>query len=175
MGVFKMKCPKCENNLFLIEIIPCCDDCTENAAWDPDECEYVTDLKIIDENHDKFEVDADFCFRVSEKGILQALTPGQKGLATYCLLEALSEISEINFPLIVDSPGQGIDLEYINAIFEHVLSLSRRQVIILPNTAEISSNPKKSFGPATSLIAHIEKPRGSGKSKVTDIHRRKKK
>ncbi|MBT4059268.1 MAG: AAA family ATPase [Euryarchaeota archaeon] len=132
-------------------------------------------LKIIDENHDKFEVDADFCFRVSEKGILQALTPGQKGLATYCLLEALSEISEINFPLIVDSPGQGIDLEYINAIFEHVLSLSRRQVIILPNTAEISSNPKKSFGPATSLIAHIEKPRGSGKSKVTDIHRRKKK
>ncbi len=44
-----MKCPKCENNLFLIEIIPCCDDCTENAAWDPDECEYVTDLKIIDE------------------------------------------------------------------------------------------------------------------------------
>ena len=130
-------------------------------------------LKMIDEDHDQFKVDSEFCFRVYEKGIAQALTPGQKGLATYCLLEALSEISEINFPLIVDSPGQGIDLEYINAIFDHVLSLSRRQVIILPNTAEISSDPKKSFGSATSLIAHIEKPRGSGKSKVTVIHRRK--
>lgn len=41
-----MKC-KCGNNLFLINIIPCCDDCDQNAAWDEEG--YTTDLKVIEE------------------------------------------------------------------------------------------------------------------------------
>jgi hypothetical protein len=44
-----MKCKKCENNLFIIQIIPCCDDCDQNAAYDHDEAEYTLDLKTIEE------------------------------------------------------------------------------------------------------------------------------
>ena len=43
-----MKC-KCGNDLFRIQIIPCCDDCSENGAWDSDEGEYTLDERIIDE------------------------------------------------------------------------------------------------------------------------------
>ena len=131
-------------------------------------------LKIIDENHDRFEVDSDFRFKVFQKDVEQPLTPGQKALATYCLLEALSEISDIRFPLIVDSPGQGVDIEYINSIFSHILSLSQRQVIILPSTAEIDlKNIKKDYAPDTSLIAEIFKPKGVVETTINVIHKRK--
>jgi len=43
------KCQDCKNDLFKIITIPCCDDCSENAAWDPDEQGYTTDIKLIDE------------------------------------------------------------------------------------------------------------------------------
>ena len=41
-----MKC-KCGNFLFTIDIIPCCDDCSENGAWDSDTSEYVYDEGVI--------------------------------------------------------------------------------------------------------------------------------
>lgn len=44
-----MKCSKCNNNLFYIKIIPCCDDCSENPAYDEDTSDYTTDLKTIDD------------------------------------------------------------------------------------------------------------------------------
>lgn len=42
-----MKCKKCGNSLFLIHIIPCCDDCDQNPAWDEDKQKYISDLKNI--------------------------------------------------------------------------------------------------------------------------------
>ena len=44
-----MKCRKCENELFTIEILPSCDDCSENGAYDEDVEEYTFDEKIIEE------------------------------------------------------------------------------------------------------------------------------
>jgi hypothetical protein len=44
-----MICKKCQNNLFYIQIIDCCDDCIENAAYDEDKEDYTYDLKIIEE------------------------------------------------------------------------------------------------------------------------------
>lgn len=41
-----MKC-KCGNNLFTIQIIPCCSDCSENDAWDEDNDKFTNDLKTI--------------------------------------------------------------------------------------------------------------------------------
>ncbi len=43
-----MKCQKCSNFLFTINIIPCCDDCSENAAWDDFLDEYTTDEIVIE-------------------------------------------------------------------------------------------------------------------------------
>ena len=42
-----MKCNKCGNVLFTIQVIPCCDDCSENPAWDGENSIY--DQKEIDE------------------------------------------------------------------------------------------------------------------------------
>jgi len=44
-----MKCGKCKSNIFTIDIIPCCDDCDQNKAYDHDTEEYTDDIQIIDE------------------------------------------------------------------------------------------------------------------------------
>jgi hypothetical protein len=44
-----MECKKCSNSLFVVQIIPCCDDCDQNAAYDYDAEEYTLDMKVIDE------------------------------------------------------------------------------------------------------------------------------
>ena len=43
-----MKCKKCENDTFRVQVIPCCHDCDQNPAYDPD-LGYTTDLKVIAE------------------------------------------------------------------------------------------------------------------------------
>lgn len=43
-----MNC-KCGNNLFKIDRIPCCDDCSENGAWDANEQALTYDDKLISE------------------------------------------------------------------------------------------------------------------------------
>lgn len=42
-----MQCKMCGGNLFSITVIPCCDDCDQNAAYDEENECYTTDLKII--------------------------------------------------------------------------------------------------------------------------------
>ena len=44
-----MKCRKCEATLFTIQVIPCCDDCDQNPAYDTDKKEYIYDSEIIDQ------------------------------------------------------------------------------------------------------------------------------
>jgi hypothetical protein len=54
------KCYTCKNELFKIINIPCCDECSENAAWDPEELAYTTDIKLIDEKElDRCQVEDD--------------------------------------------------------------------------------------------------------------------
>jgi len=44
-----MNCSKCKGPLFRINHIPCCDDCDQNAAYNPDTEEYTYDLKTIED------------------------------------------------------------------------------------------------------------------------------
>ena len=44
-----MKCKKCDGILFKIQIIPCCDDCDQNGAYDSDYEEYTYDIEVIEE------------------------------------------------------------------------------------------------------------------------------
>ena len=97
------------------------------------------------------------------------------GLATYCILEALSTVSDIDFPLIVDSPGQGIDMEYMEEIFTHVLGASDRQIIVIPTTSEIDDeNMVDNFGSSVASIYELQRPKGSRETEIVTIHRRKK-
>ena len=135
-------------------------------------------LSLIDPNegHARLIVDDGFRVRVQKHNEKFALlTPGQRALATYCVLEGLSIVSQLDFPLIVDSPGQGIDKEYMGAIFERLLSESQRQVILSPTTAEvdIDSSPDD-FGFGLSVIFHLTKPNSSTVTAISELHRREK-
>ncbi len=60
-----MKCSKCKNNKFFIELEPCCEECEANAAFDPDLDEYIYDLEIIESkdlerNHVNREGECDY-------------------------------------------------------------------------------------------------------------------
>lgn len=44
-----MKCRKCKNELFNIQIIPCCGECSENGAWSEGDDEYIYDEKKIND------------------------------------------------------------------------------------------------------------------------------
>ena len=135
-----------------------------------------TYLKLIDEDHDRLEFDSQFRVKVFyADGGEVILTPGQMGLATYCILEALSTVSDIDFPLIVDSPGQGIDMEYMEEIFTHVLGASDRQIIVIPTTSEIDDeNMVDNFGSSVASIYELQRPKGSRETEIVTIHRRKK-
>ena len=135
-----------------------------------------TYLELIQEDHDRLEFDTEFRVSVYEKnGDTVALTAGQKALATYCILEALSQVSALSFPLIVDSPGQGVDKEYIAAIFSHFLSFSERQVIVIPTTSEIDApNMVDKYGPSVASIYEVTRARGTRETKISEVHRRKK-
>jgi hypothetical protein len=135
-----------------------------------------TYLELIDEDHAKLEFDSQFRVNVYyPNGDDVILTPGQKALATYCILEALSIVSNIDFPLIVDSPGQGIDGEYVSQIFAKVLAHSTRQVIVIPTTAEIDAETMvEDYGSSVSSIYSLERAFGSRKTEIVSVHRRKK-
>lgn len=135
-----------------------------------------TYLKLIDENHARLEFDSQFRVKVFyADGGEVILTPGQMGLATYCILEALSTVSDIDFPLIVDSPGQGIDMEYMEEIFTHVLGEAVRQIIVIPTTSEIDDeNMVDNFGSSVASIYELQRPKGSRETEIVTIHRRKK-
>ena len=136
-----------------------------------------TYLKLIDEDHDRLEFDSQFRVNVYEDGGKSdvILTPGQMALATYCILEALSIVADIDFPLIVDSPGQGIDMEYMGQICEHILEQSDRQVIVMPNTSEVNAeNIIEDYGSSVASIYQVNRPRGTKETIINSLHRREK-
>ena len=135
-----------------------------------------TYLKLIHEDHDRLEFDDMFRVKVFyPNGDEVILTPGQMALATYCILEALNKVSNIDFPLIVDSPGQGIDKEYMEEIFTHVLGHSDRQIIVIPTTSEIDDdNMIENYGSSLASIYELQRPKGSRETEIVEVHRRKK-
>ena len=43
------KCHKCFGKVFMIINIACCENCSENGAWDDEDQLYTTDMKVIEE------------------------------------------------------------------------------------------------------------------------------
>tara|TARA_B100000683_G_scaffold224019_1_gene222111 strand:+ start:5217 stop:7253 length:2037 start_codon:yes stop_codon:yes gene_type:complete len=131
-------------------------------------------LDMIEDDHEKMEIDSSFRLKVEHKnGDTAILTPGQMGLATYCIIDALSVVSDVQFPLIVDSPGQGIDMDYMAKIFNYILDESDRQVIVLPTTAEMNlATVEDVYGAAVASIYQLERQSGSKATTINQLHRR---
>lgn len=126
------------------------------------------------EGHKELTIDEEFRLRVRyEDGTYTQLSPGQRALATYCVLESLSIVSQIEFPLLVDSPGQGVDKEYMGAIFARLLTDSKRQVIVSPTTAEVDlDTAADEYGSELSAIFVLSKPQSTKSTSINEIHRR---
>jgi len=146
-------------------------DTTRRSVSDLSEQAY---LGMIEDDHDSMHIDSSFRLKVKHKNEDTAiLTPGQMGLATYCIIDALSVISNVKFPLIVDSPGQGIDMGYMSKIFKHILGKSGRQVIVLPTNAEMNADTVVTdYGSSVASIYHLERPIGSKATSIVEKHRR---
>lgn len=127
---------------------------------------------IIDENHDELQIDEQFRIKILEKDKGVRLSAGQYALAAYSILDALSRVSEIEFPFIVDTPGRSIDKEYLKGTFHYILQNKERQVILLPTTAEIdAANMTSDFGSSVSRIYTISKEK-TDSTKISTIHER---
>jgi DNA sulfur modification protein DndD len=127
---------------------------------------------IIDENHDELQIDEQFRIKILEKNKGVRLSAGQYALAAYSILDALSRVSDIEFPFIVDTPGRSIDKEYLSDIFAYILKNKQRQVILLPTTAEIDSDRMVSdYGSEVSRIFEITKSR-TDSTKINLLHER---
>jgi DNA sulfur modification protein DndD len=124
------------------------------------------------EEHKRLVIDSQFRLKIEyEDGTYASLSPGQRALATYCVMESLSLVSDIRFPLIVDSPGQGVDKEYMKDIFLRLLGDSSRQIIITPTTAEIdASTAGGDFGHGLSSLYSLNK--NSGVTEIIEEFRR---
>jgi len=127
---------------------------------------------IIDENHDELQIDEQFRIKILENGKGVRLSAGQYALAAYSILDALSRVSEIEFPFIVDTPGRSIDKEYLKDTFDYILQNKERQVILLPTTAEIDAeNMTSDFGSSVSRIYTISKDKTDA-TIISTIHER---
>jgi DNA sulfur modification protein DndD len=67
-------------------------------------------------------------------------SPGQWAIVAYAMLEALTDCSGIEFPMVVDTPGRSIDNDHLSNVFERFLN-NTRQVVFLPQGSEL--DPKE--------------------------------
>lgn len=63
-------------------------------------------------------------------------SPGQWAIIAYAMLEALTDCSGIEFPMIIDTPGRSIDNEHLANVFARFLDHGR-QVVFLPEGSEL--------------------------------------
>jgi DNA sulfur modification protein DndD len=71
---------------------------------------------------------------------VQNPTPGMMQVAAISLIDALGLMSNIEFPILFDTPGQSIDQGHRENIIEHYWSERSTQFIIIPSSGEFRAN-----------------------------------
>ena len=74
---------------------------------------------------------------VNKKGKPVAGSSGQSALMAYSVLDALTRSSDIEFPLVVDTPARSIDDENLERLFDYLLLESGKQVLVFPEGKEL--------------------------------------
>jgi DNA sulfur modification protein DndD len=67
---------------------------------------------------------------------VQTPTPGMMQVAAISLIDALGSMSDIEFPILFDTPGQSIDQTHRNNIIQHYWSERSTQFVIIPSSGE---------------------------------------
>jgi len=71
----------------------------------------------------------------------EAGSGGQSGLMAYSVLDSLTRSSDIEFPMIVDTPSRSIDDENLERLFDYLLLESGKQVLLFPEGKELKPEP----------------------------------
>ena len=71
---------------------------------------------------------------------VQNPTPGMMQVAAISLIDALGLMSNIEFPILFDTPGQSIDQGHRNNIIEHYWKERATQFIIIPSSGEFRAD-----------------------------------
>ncbi len=70
-------------------------------------------------------------------GLSSAGSSGQSALVAYSVLDALTKSSDIEFPLIIDTPGRSIDDTNMQTLFDYLFD-SDRQIFLFPEGKELN-------------------------------------
>ena len=89
------------------------------------------------ENYTGLSIAKDFSVSIQNKKEKSDAGSGAQSLVmAYSVIDALSNCSGIEFPMIIDTPGRGLGIENLDNVYLHFLS-SDQQVIFLPNDREL--------------------------------------
>ena len=89
------------------------------------------------ENYDGLSITKDFSVSIQNKKQKSDAGSGAQSLVmAYSVIDALSNCSGIEFPMIIDTPGRGLGIENLDNVYSHFLA-SDQQVIFLPNDREL--------------------------------------
>jgi len=88
-------------------------------------------------NYSGLKISSDFTIAILDKlGRRDLGSPGQWAIVAYSMLDALTRCSEIEFPMIVDTPGRSVDNEHLLKVCDHFLG-GERQIFFLPEGSEL--------------------------------------
>ena len=117
-------------------------------------------LILPNDNINELEIGEDFEIKLKDKNgetiVVESQSSGQKQILAICIFWALSELSNSQIPLIIDTPLSRIDATNRANIIQHYYTKGT-QVIILPHSGEIG---EKEF--------ELAKPHLAGLYKITN-------
>ena len=107
---------------------------------------------------------------MTKKGKRDAGSSGQSALVAYSILDALTQLSGIHFPLIIDTPGRSLDDHHVMDLFSYLFKTDR-QVFLFPEGKELKPDiGDKQFGSYCAATYEIQKS-GDDKSDSLIIER----
>jgi DNA sulfur modification protein DndD len=90
------------------------------------------------DGYEKLELNSGFGLKIidSDGYVIPAPSPGAQQVVAISLIDALRQTSDIDFPIIFDTPGASIDKEHRDNIIRHFWSKRDTQFIILASSGE---------------------------------------
>lgn len=103
----------------------------------------------------------------SDKRPIASPSPGAQQVAAVSLIDALGQTSDIEFPILFDTPGASIDQQHRNNIIEHFWSKRDVQLIILAHSGEF--RPEEVEEKHHSLLARTWELKFDNKANTTKV------
>ena len=122
------------------------------------------------ENYTGLSIAKDFSVSIQNKKEKSDAGSGAQSLVmAYSVIDALSNCSGIEFPMIIDTPGRGLGIENLDNVYLHFLS-SDQQVIFLPNDRELHPDVgDEKYGNMLGYTYKLEKIEGDRSKIVSRI------